>query len=47
MNKVSAYFMNDSGHLDYSRAEVAANVRRRFMKLRSSTANGPQQSRSC
>jgi len=32
-------------YLDYSRVEVAAGAKRRVMKLWSSTANGPQQSR--
>jgi hypothetical protein len=32
-------------NLDYSRVEVAVGVRRRAMKLWSSTAIGPQQSR--
>jgi len=31
--------------LDYSRVEIAADARRRPMKLWSSTANGPQRSR--
>ncbi|MGD2246537.1 MAG: hypothetical protein PVI11_08330 [Candidatus Aminicenantes bacterium] len=31
--------------LDYSRVEVAVDARRRSMKLWSSTAIGPQQSR--
>jgi len=35
----------DLVNLDYSRVEVAAGARRRVMKLWSSTANGPQQSR--
>jgi len=42
---VSADFMNNSGYLIYSRVEVAADGRRRLMKLWLSTANGPQQSR--
>jgi len=37
--------MNNSGVLIYSRGEVAADARRRAMKLWSSTAIGPQQSR--
>jgi len=45
VNKVSADFMNNSGSLIYSRVEVAADARRRPVKLWSSTANGPQQSR--
>jgi len=45
LNTVSADFMNNSGDLCYSRVEVAADARRRAMKLWSSTANGPQQSR--
>ena len=44
-NIVSADFMNNSGYLIYSRVEVAADGRRRLIKLWSSTANGPQQSR--
>ena len=45
LNRVSADFMNNSGYLSYSRVEVAADARRRAMKLWFSTANGPQQSR--
>jgi hypothetical protein len=37
----------DLTNLGYSRAEVAANARRRLMKLWFTTANGPQRSRSC
>ncbi len=33
--------------LNYSRVEVAANARRRRMKLWFTTANGLQRSRSC
>ena len=46
MKKKSADFMNNSGNLCYSRVEVAANARRRHMKLWFTSANGPQQSRS-
>jgi len=45
LNIVSAYFMNNSGDLIYSRVEVAVDARRRAMKLWSSTEIGPQQSR--
>ncbi len=45
LNRVSADFMNNSGDLSCSRVEVAADARRRAMKLWFSTANGPQQSR--
>ena len=39
------HFMNIQGNLDYSRAEVATDARRRPMKLWLSTANGSQRSR--
>jgi len=45
MLRKSADFMNNSGYLCYSRVEVAGDARRRHMKLWSSTAIGPQQSR--
>ncbi len=45
LQEVSAYFMNNSGFMDCSRVEVAVDARRRAMKLWSSTAIGPQQSR--
>ncbi|NOR54305.1 MAG: hypothetical protein GQ536_09490 [Candidatus Aminicenantes bacterium] len=37
--------MNNQANLDYSRAEVATDARRRPMKLWLSTANGSQRSR--
>jgi len=45
MNNGSADFMNNSWYMSYSRVEVAVDARRRPMKLWSSTAIGPQQSR--
>ncbi len=37
--------MNNSGDLGYSRVKLAANARRRHMKLWFTTANVPQRSR--
>ena len=45
INKKNCIHLCVIDNLGYSRVEVAANVRRRAMKLWFSTAIGPQQSR--
>jgi len=45
INQKNCIYLCIIDNLDYSRVEVAVGARRRAMKLWSSTAIGPQQSR--